>query len=192
MIFVLQARYDGELQNYLQINGLQPSDLVKPKAKKTPKEKSQGSSRGHSKQLSSHTSVPPEFDSMVQSHQLDMSSSFNGDVLGQTGLQGTTSEDMEDVIGSLSQFPYPWLGQDAFTNQQMMVAPLAGSAKGQSAYSNQDHFVNQLFNHQQTDVGNVKTAPSTGERVNDVSSIEAMLAIQSENEMRRMADIYNW
>ena len=129
---------------------------------------------------------------MVQSHQLDMSS-FNGDALGQTGLQGTNSEDMEDVIGSLSQFPsYPWPGQETFTNQQMMAAPLAGSAKGQSAYNNQDHFVNQLFNHQQTDGSNVKTAPSNGERINDVSSIEAMLAIQSENEMRRMADIYNW
>ena len=46
-IMFCQIRYDAELQNYLKMTGLQPSDLVKPRGKKKePKEKSASSRQG--------------------------------------------------------------------------------------------------------------------------------------------------
>jgi len=114
----LQARYDGELQVYLKATGLQASDLVKAKVKKT-KPVSSGKAASYTSSPS-HSDVKPAVDSY--------SDTVNGNdsvpaayVNAANGLAaGSTLPHFSQVWSSTAQ--------DVVYNADQLLAQMTGSA----------------------------------------------------------------
>ena len=146
-------RYDAELLEYLQRNGLQPSDLIKPRGKKKEaKEKSQAPSRKSSQQQQQKhegvAAIDPTFTTQDQTpaqaegnNFLDLPGSvgvMTGGLAGGYDRQAEVSYEDPSGRGMLPPFSQVWSGQDMSPDQlgQMMCA--GGGVKEEPLTSDED------------------------------------------------------
>jgi len=123
---LLQVRYDGELQNYLVTNGLQASDLVKPRGKKKDvKDKppaisvanSQNSAANKSRSVEAITLTPEQMAEEMARTILE-SAGMAGDVNGLNNfcseVPSSRCENGTNVF--LPHFSQVWSGQELMFN----------------------------------------------------------------------------
>ena len=134
---LLQVRYDGELQNYLVTNGLQASDLVKPRGKKKDiKDKppavsvatSQNSGTGKSRPVEAITLTPEQMAEEMARTILE-SAGMAGDVNGLSNFSSEvpSSQCENDANAFLPHFSQVWSGQELMFNgaeQMTMTNPV--------------------------------------------------------------------
>lgn len=133
-----KARYDGELQNYLTANGLQASDLVKPRGKKKDvKDKSPSVPVSASQVVVSNAPQPadtmiltPEQMAEEMARTILESAGMTGDVvtgLGDFGSEVSSNRCAADdgTKGFLPHFSQVWSGQEMMFNgtDHMATAP---------------------------------------------------------------------
>lgn len=134
-VYVAQARYDGEFQNYLRVTGLQASDLVKPRAKKKDtKDKQNAASRSAKRQESQVVSstAPPEHEAVNQESSTKPPRQANDvQTMMSNGQQhqdpaflvNSHSENGVKIEGnsSLPPFSQVWSNSEILTGQDLLV-----------------------------------------------------------------------
>ena len=126
-----QARYDGELQHYLKATGLQASDLVKAKVKKS---KSVSQSSASAGKTAVYTSSPSHADSKAAVDSFS-SEAVNGSDIAVSGVYSNAANGLAAGT-TLPHFSQVWssTAQDMVYNADQLLAQMtAPAANGQAS-----------------------------------------------------------
>lgn len=153
-LFILEfnndkARYDTELQGYLRTNGLQASDIIKPRAKKSPKDPT--SAKRSKGQNQKNHDAQHDLGTGTNYHRPTATSQCPASDVQQMNYGGGQEQRSQEMSVALPSFSQVWSNPDATTQRDLLaqvvydsqlhderdVSEIEGANQGISIFTNQ-------------------------------------------------------